>query len=60
MHLEIQVNVYLCYSILCLFQISGTCRSLGLSSDLKSLSVITEIRSTEDNPEIHYIQVKTD
>uniref|UniRef100_A0A671LMJ3 Anaphase-promoting complex subunit 4 n=1 Tax=Sinocyclocheilus anshuiensis TaxID=1608454 RepID=A0A671LMJ3_9TELE len=39
--------------------ISGTCRSLGLSSDLKSLSVITEIRSTEDNPEIHYIQLDT-
>uniref|UniRef100_A0A8C2BS16 Anaphase-promoting complex subunit 4 n=1 Tax=Cyprinus carpio TaxID=7962 RepID=A0A8C2BS16_CYPCA len=36
-----------------------TCRSLGLSSDLKSLSVITEIRSTEDNPEIHYIQLDT-
>lgn len=54
--------VFLCvcmhvFHSLFFFQISGTCRSLGLSSDLKSLSVITEMRSTEGRPEIHYMQV---
>lgn len=39
-------------------QVSGTCRSLSLSSDLKSLSVITEVRSADNNPEICYIQVR--
>lgn len=39
-------------------QVSGTCRSLSLSSDLKSLSIITEVRSPDNNPEICYIQVK--
>lgn len=39
-------------------QVLGTCRSLSLSSDLKSLSVITEVRSADNNPEICYIQVR--
>uniref|UniRef100_A0A3Q3SAZ6 Anaphase-promoting complex subunit 4 n=1 Tax=Mastacembelus armatus TaxID=205130 RepID=A0A3Q3SAZ6_9TELE len=36
-----------------------TCRSLSLSSDLKSLSIITEVRSADNNPEICYIQLDT-
>uniref|UniRef100_A0A672MLC4 Anaphase-promoting complex subunit 4 n=1 Tax=Sinocyclocheilus grahami TaxID=75366 RepID=A0A672MLC4_SINGR len=55
----VELYAYGLYKIATLSGISGTCRSLGLSSDLKSLSVITEIRSTEDNPEIHYIQLDT-
>uniref|UniRef100_A0A671LKZ9 Anaphase-promoting complex subunit 4 n=1 Tax=Sinocyclocheilus anshuiensis TaxID=1608454 RepID=A0A671LKZ9_9TELE len=55
----VELYAYGLYKIAMLSGISGTCRSLGLSSDLKSLSVITEIRSTEDNPEIHYIQLDT-
>ncbi|XP_051952176.1 anaphase-promoting complex subunit 4-like [Xyrauchen texanus] len=55
----VELYAYGLYKIATLGGISGTCRSLGLSSDLKSLSVITEIRSTEDNPEIHYIQLDT-
>lgn len=39
-------------------QVLGTCRSLSLSSDLKSLSVITEVRSDDNNPQICYIQVR--
>uniref|UniRef100_A0A8C1GV18 Anaphase-promoting complex subunit 4 n=2 Tax=Cyprinus carpio TaxID=7962 RepID=A0A8C1GV18_CYPCA len=55
----VELYAYGLYKIATLSGISGTCRSLGLSSDLKSLSVITEIRSAEDNPEIHYIQLDT-
>ncbi|KAK7133158.1 hypothetical protein R3I94_015143 [Phoxinus phoxinus] len=55
----VELYAYGLYKIATLSGISGTCRSLGLSSDLKSLSVITEMRSTEDNPEIHYIQLDT-
>lgn len=44
-----------CY---CTLQVLGTCRSLSLSSDLKSLSVISEVMSTDNNPEICYIQVR--
>uniref|UniRef100_A0A667Y174 Anaphase-promoting complex subunit 4 n=1 Tax=Myripristis murdjan TaxID=586833 RepID=A0A667Y174_9TELE len=36
------------------------CRNLNfLSSDLKSLSVITEVRSVDNNPEICYLQLDT-
>lgn len=46
------------FSFIDTLQVSGTCRSLSLSSDLKSLSVITEVRSADNNPEICYIQVR--
>lgn len=55
----VELYAYGLYKIATLSGILGTCRSLGLSSDLKSLSVITEIRSTDDNPEIRYIQLDT-
>lgn len=55
----VELYAYGLYKIATLSGISGTCRSLGLSSDLKSLSVITEIKSAEDSPEIHYIQLDT-
>lgn len=55
----VELYAYGLYKIATLNGISGTCRNLGLSSDLKSLSVITEIRTTEGNPEIHYIQLDT-
>ncbi|XP_051732171.1 anaphase-promoting complex subunit 4 isoform X1 [Ctenopharyngodon idella] len=55
----VELYAYGLYKIATLSGISGTCRSLGLSSDLKSLSVITEMRSTKDNTEIHYIQLDT-
>ncbi|XP_057209822.1 anaphase-promoting complex subunit 4 isoform X5 [Triplophysa rosa] len=55
----VELYAYGLYKIATLNGISGTCRSLGLSCDLKSLSVITEMRSTEGNPEIHYMQLDT-
>ncbi|XP_056621348.1 anaphase-promoting complex subunit 4 isoform X1 [Triplophysa dalaica] len=55
----VELYAYGLYKIATLNGISGTCRSLGLSSDLKSLSVITEMRSTEGRPEIHYMQLDT-
>lgn len=55
----VELYAYGLYKIATLSGILGTCRSLRLSSDLKSLSVITEIRSTDDNPEIRYIQLDT-
>ncbi|XP_017311130.1 anaphase-promoting complex subunit 4 [Ictalurus punctatus] len=55
----VELYAYGLYKIATLKGISGTCRSLCLSSDLKSLSVITEIRSTNRNSEIQYIQLDT-
>ncbi|XP_062412669.1 anaphase-promoting complex subunit 4 [Sardina pilchardus] len=55
----VELYAYGLYKIATLNRIVGTCRSLCLSSDLKSLSVITEIRSTDDDPEIHYVQLDT-
>ncbi|KAG5275695.1 hypothetical protein AALO_G00123510 [Alosa alosa] len=54
-----ELYAYGLYKIATLNRIVGTCRSLCLSSDLKSLSVITEIRSTDNDPEIHYVQLDT-
>lgn len=55
----VELYAYGLYKIATLNRIVGTCRSLCLSSDLKSLSVITEVRSTDDDPEIHYVQLDT-
>ncbi|XP_076135374.1 anaphase-promoting complex subunit 4 [Alosa pseudoharengus] len=55
----VELYAYGLYKIATLNRIVGTCRSLCLSSDLKSLSVITEIRSTDNDPEIHYVQLDT-
>ncbi|KAF0042435.1 hypothetical protein F2P81_005967 [Scophthalmus maximus] len=55
----VELYAYGMYKIATLTGVSGTCRSLSLSSDLKSLSVITEVRSANNNPEICYIQLDT-
>uniref|UniRef100_A0A8D0APD2 Anaphase-promoting complex subunit 4 n=1 Tax=Sander lucioperca TaxID=283035 RepID=A0A8D0APD2_SANLU len=55
----VELYAYGMYKIATLTGVSGTCRSLSLSSDLKSLSVITEVRSAESNPQICYIQLDT-
>ncbi|KAM4549363.1 anaphase-promoting complex subunit 4 isoform 2-T2 [Odontesthes bonariensis] len=55
----VELYAYGMYKIASLSRVSGTCRSLSLSSDLKSLSVITEVRSADNNPEICYIQLDT-
>uniref|UniRef100_A0A8D0AR71 Anaphase-promoting complex subunit 4 n=1 Tax=Sander lucioperca TaxID=283035 RepID=A0A8D0AR71_SANLU len=49
----VELYAYGMYKIATLTGVSGTCRSLSLSSDLKSLSVITEVRSAESNPQIY-------
>ncbi|XP_058882418.1 anaphase-promoting complex subunit 4 isoform X1 [Acipenser ruthenus] len=54
-----ELYAYGMYKIATLAGVAGTCRSLCLSSDLKSLSVITEIKSTENEPEITYFQLDT-
>uniref|UniRef100_A0AAY5EB44 Anaphase-promoting complex subunit 4 n=1 Tax=Electrophorus electricus TaxID=8005 RepID=A0AAY5EB44_ELEEL len=55
----VELYAYGLYKVATLTEITGTCRSLCLSSDLKSLSVVTETRSSNDNSEIHYIQLDT-
>nr|XP_020459050.1 anaphase-promoting complex subunit 4 [Monopterus albus] len=55
----VELYAYGMYKIATLTGVSGTCRSLSLSNDLKSLSVITEARSADNNPEICYIQLDT-
>ncbi|KAL7397251.1 hypothetical protein ABVT39_019237 [Epinephelus coioides] len=55
----VELYAYGMYKIATLTGVSGTCRSLSLSSDLKSLSVIAEVRSADNNPEICYIQLDT-
>ncbi|XP_034438230.1 anaphase-promoting complex subunit 4 [Hippoglossus hippoglossus] len=55
----VELYAYGMYKIATLTGVSGMCRSLSLSSDLKSLSVITEVRSDENNPTICYIQLDT-
>ncbi|TSN30216.1 Anaphase-promoting complex subunit 4 [Bagarius yarrelli] len=55
----VELYAYGLYKIATLKGVTGTCRSLCLSSDLKSLSVISEIRSTNRNSEIQYIQLDT-
>ncbi|XP_040040299.2 anaphase-promoting complex subunit 4 isoform X1 [Gasterosteus aculeatus] len=55
----VELYAYGMYKIATLSGVSGTCRSLSLSSDLKSLSVITEVRSADSNPQICFIQLDT-
>ncbi|XP_029906253.1 anaphase-promoting complex subunit 4 isoform X2 [Myripristis murdjan] len=55
----VELYAYGMYKIATLNGVPGTCRSLSLSSDLKSLSVITEVRSVDNNPEICYLQLDT-
>ncbi|XP_056234370.1 anaphase-promoting complex subunit 4 isoform X2 [Seriola aureovittata] len=58
-HGFVELYAYGMYKIATLTGVSGRCRSLSLSSDLKSLSVITEVRSADNNPEICYVQLDT-
>uniref|UniRef100_A0A8C5H643 Anaphase-promoting complex subunit 4 n=1 Tax=Gouania willdenowi TaxID=441366 RepID=A0A8C5H643_GOUWI len=44
----VELYAYGMYKIATLGGVSGMCRSLSLSSDLKSLSIITEVRSADD------------
>uniref|UniRef100_A0A673XAS9 Anaphase-promoting complex subunit 4 n=1 Tax=Salmo trutta TaxID=8032 RepID=A0A673XAS9_SALTR len=55
----VELYAYGMYKIATLPGVPGTCSSLCLSSDLKSLSIITEIRSAGNDPEICYIQLDT-
>ncbi|XP_030628462.1 anaphase-promoting complex subunit 4 [Chanos chanos] len=55
----VELYAYGLYKTATLREITETCRSLCLSSDLKSLSVVTEKRSAENDPEIHYVQLDT-
>uniref|UniRef100_A0A8C7NEY0 Anaphase-promoting complex subunit 4 n=1 Tax=Oncorhynchus mykiss TaxID=8022 RepID=A0A8C7NEY0_ONCMY len=55
----VELYAYGMYKIATLPGVPGTCSSLCLSSDLKSLSIITEIRSADNDPEICYIQLDT-
>ncbi|KAF7661406.1 hypothetical protein LDENG_00262020 [Lucifuga dentata] len=55
----VELYAYGMYKIATSARVPGTCHSLSLSSDLKSLSVITEVRSSDNNPEICYVQLDT-
>ncbi|KAK7919315.1 hypothetical protein WMY93_010599 [Mugilogobius chulae] len=56
---SVELYAYGMYKIATVNGIPGTCRSLSLSSDLKSLSIITEVRSADNDPEICYCQLDT-
>ncbi|XP_072771159.1 anaphase-promoting complex subunit 4 isoform X2 [Nerophis lumbriciformis] len=56
---NVELYAYGMYKIASLAPVSGRCRSLSLASDLKSLVVITEVRSAEDHPEISFVQLDT-
>uniref|UniRef100_A0A1A7Y3J1 Anaphase-promoting complex subunit 4 n=2 Tax=Iconisemion striatum TaxID=60296 RepID=A0A1A7Y3J1_9TELE len=53
----VELYAYGMYKIATLDGVSGTCRSLSLSSDLKSLSVVTEVKSADNNAGICYVQL---
>lgn len=55
----VELYAYGMYKIATLSGVLGTSRSLSLSSDLKSLAVITEVRSPDNDPEICFIQLDT-
>uniref|UniRef100_A0A3Q3B170 Anaphase-promoting complex subunit 4 n=1 Tax=Kryptolebias marmoratus TaxID=37003 RepID=A0A3Q3B170_KRYMA len=55
----VELYAYGMYKIATLGGVSGICRSLSLSSDLKSLSVITKVRSADNKAEICYVQLDT-
>lgn len=56
---SVELYAYGMYKIATITGVAGTCRSLSLSSDLKSLSIITEVRSADNDPEICYCQLDT-
>ncbi|KAF7203408.1 transcript variant X1 [Nothobranchius furzeri] len=56
---NVELYAYGMYKIATLDGVSGTCRSLSLSSDLKSLSVITEVKSADSSADICYVQLDT-
>ncbi|MEE6462336.1 hypothetical protein FKM82_001563 [Ascaphus truei] len=55
---QIEIYAYGMYKIATITEVLGSCLGLCLSSDLKSLSVITEL-STNTSPEITYFQLDT-
>uniref|UniRef100_A0A3P9Q187 Anaphase-promoting complex subunit 4 n=1 Tax=Poecilia reticulata TaxID=8081 RepID=A0A3P9Q187_POERE len=55
----VELYAYGMYKIASLGEVSGSCRSLSLSSDLKSLSLITEVQSADGVSEICYVQLDT-
>ncbi|XP_053108225.1 anaphase-promoting complex subunit 4 isoform X2 [Hemicordylus capensis] len=56
----IEIYAYGMYKIATVTGVSGSCLALCLSSDLKSLSVITKVEvSPESDPEITYFQLDT-
>ncbi|XP_067085738.1 anaphase-promoting complex subunit 4 [Osmerus mordax] len=55
----VELYAYGMYKIATLSGVLGTSRSLCLSSDLKSLSVITEVKSPDNRLEICFIQLDT-
>uniref|UniRef100_A0A8B9TLY3 Anaphase-promoting complex subunit 4 n=1 Tax=Anas platyrhynchos TaxID=8839 RepID=A0A8B9TLY3_ANAPL len=56
----IEIYAYGMFKIATVTGVAGSCRGLCLSSDLKSLSVITEIQDSSDNEaEITYFQLDT-
>lgn len=56
---SVELYAYGMYKIATVTGVAGTCRSLSLSSDLKSLSIINEMRSADNDPEICYCQLDT-
>ncbi|XP_063313913.1 anaphase-promoting complex subunit 4 [Pelobates fuscus] len=55
---QIEIYAYGMYKIATITEVFGACQGLCLSSDLKSMSVITEL-STNATPEITYFQLDT-
>ncbi|XP_077439732.1 anaphase-promoting complex subunit 4 [Vanacampus margaritifer] len=56
---HVELYAYGMYKIATLAGVSGSCRTLSLASDLKSLAVITEVKSAEDQAEICFVQLDT-
>ncbi|KAM9797015.1 anaphase-promoting complex subunit 4 [Syngnathus typhle] len=56
---HVELYAYGMYKIATLPQVSGSCRTVSLASDLKSLAVITEVKSAEDHVEICFVQLDT-
>ncbi|OCT99402.1 anaphase promoting complex subunit 4 L homeolog isoform X1 [Xenopus laevis] len=55
---QIEIYAYGMYKIATISEVYGSCLRLCLSSDLKSLSVVTEL-TTNNTPEITYFQLDT-
>ncbi|XP_066462138.1 anaphase-promoting complex subunit 4 isoform X3 [Eleutherodactylus coqui] len=55
---EIEIYAYGMYKIATITEVFGSCLGLCLSSDLRSLSVVTEL-TTASTPEITYFQLDT-